>query len=509
MLTRKLTLTTITLLLLAFGIGRPHVALAQDPVLWTEPRVIPYLDPNTETPFLLADSDGGIHAFSAQKIPGTHEYVIVYNYWRREIGWSKAVDVLLSPLFDEAHAPAAYLDHKGIIHLVFYGGHDVAANIYYSQVYAANAADADAWSPPAAIATAARPPISVWIEGDMDDNLYVLFGGNPEGTGIYATESLDGGNNWSLPDLVSATYSDTLWPYGIRMHYGESGRLYAVWVILNRRAWGTTLQVSTYDFTTHRWDEPTDIDYGVEGGILGIQSPSIIEYENELFAMYDNGIPDQGVVRLIRRSEDGGRTWTEAIRPFSQHVGGNGAATFVVDSAHNLRVFFGQRTVGVERDQIHGMWYSEWHSSTKSWGGVNYIVSGHLVQDVDGDEGFDPSLARSAVSQGNLLMIVWRTDPGNGANGAWYSYTELADAPTYPMTALPTREPLVKGPALTGTAALTTTDPRAGLQLQATATQPPPQIRELANPAMPLVVGLIPVGLIVSLILFRQNRRRY
>ncbi|MCB0064728.1 MAG: exo-alpha-sialidase, partial [Caldilineaceae bacterium] len=469
-----------------------RVAQAQSPILWTDPQVIPYLDPNTETPFLLADSNGGIHAFSSQKVPGTYEYVVVYNYWSRETGWSKPVDVLLSPLFDEAHAPAAYLDHKGIIHLVFYGGHDVSANIYYSQVYATEAANADAWTPPVAIATGARPPITVWIDGDADDNLYVLFGGNPEGTGIYATESRDGGDSWTLPELVSATYSETLWPYGLRMHYGESGRLYATWIVLNRRAWGTTLYVSTYDFDARRWNDPVEVDYGVETGILGVQSPSMIEYDGELFLMYDNGLPDQGVVRLIRRSSDGGRTWTEAIRPFPEHVGGNGPAAFVVDSNHDLRVFFGQRTNAIVKDQVHGMWYSEWHSGTKSWGGVKYIVSGPLVQDSDGDKGFDPSLARSAVSQGNLLMIVWRTDPGNGANGAWYSYTEL-EAPFYALQPLPTPEPVVhKTVTITATLGLTKTaeEELAALGVTPLAALPtidethqPPEVRQLANPA--------------------------
>ncbi|MEZ4622835.1 MAG: sialidase family protein [Caldilineaceae bacterium] len=498
---------------IALSLAFATPAHAQQPILWTEPRVIPYIDPNTETPFLLADSDGGIHALSSQKVVGGYEYVVVYNHWTRETGWSKAVDVLLSPLFDEAHAPAAYLDHKGVIHVVFYGGHDVSANIYYSQVNASEAADAAAWLPPVAIATAARPPITVWIEGDANDNLYVMYGGNAEGTGIYATESLDGGDTWNLAELVAATYSDTLWPYGLRMHYGESGRLYAVWNVLNRRAWGTSLYVASYDFGMQRWDDPVEIAQGVPTGILGVQSPSMIEYDGDLFVMYDNGIPDQGVVRLIQRSGDGGRTWSEAIRPFAGHVGGNGPAAFLIDSNYKLRVFFGQRTLGREQDQIHGMWFSEWHNGTKSWGGVKYIVSGPLVQDIDGENGFDPSLARAVVSQGNLLMVVWRTDPGNGANGSWYSYTEL-DAPFYPLVALPTPEPVVSktliltaGTAITVNTAVVVAPEVATSQTIATPQRP--QIKELTNPAMPLLVGLVPVGLIVSLVLFRQNRRRY
>jgi len=521
LLQRTVLLFLVSLGLWALGLWVPGLRVsqpvyAQGPVLWTEPRVIPYLDPNTETPFLLADTNGGIHAFSSQKILGTHEHVVVYNSWTRETGWSKPVDVLLSPLFDEAHAPAAYLDQRGIVHLVFYGGHDVSANIYYSQVHIDDAAHADAWMAPIAIANAARPPITVWIEGDADDNLYVLFGGNPEGTAIYATESQDGGDTWTLPELVAATYSDTLWPYALRMHFGETGRLYATWVVLNRRAWGTSLYVATYDFDTRRWNDPVEVDHGVVGGILGIQSPSMIEYDGELFIMYDNGLLDQGVVRLIRRSSDGGRTWTETIRPFPQHVGGNGPAAFVVDSNHDLRLFFGQRTVGAVKDQIHGMWYSEWHSGTKSWGGVNYIVSGPLVQDIDTEKGFDPSLARATVSQGNLLMIVWRTDPGNGANGSWYSYTEL-DAPFYALQLLPTPEPVVRREFNT-TATEIITDglllanagvtPLAALPTIDQAHQPP-QIRRLANPAMPLLIGLVPVGFLVTMVLYRHNRRRY
>lgn len=510
MFTRNIFFATLVILLVGCALTSAQSARAQAPVLWTEPRVIPYIDPNGWTPFLLADGNGGIHAFSSQKV-GIYEYVIVYNKWTRESGWSRPVDILLSPLFEEAHAPAAYLDQKGMVHVVFYGGHDVRANIYYSRAHISEAQDAAAWLDPIEIATAARPPITVWIEGDADDNLHVLFGGNVEGTGIYATESSDGGDTWRLAELVAATYSDRLWPYALRMHYGESGRLYATWNVLNRRAWGTTLYVTTYDFNTQRWREPVEIAYGEEGGILGVQSPSLVEYQSEIFVMYDNGLPEQGVVRLIRRSSDGGRTWSEAVRPF-ELVGGNGPAALVVDSNNELRVIFGQRTVGIVKDQIHGMWYSKWHPRTKSWGGVKAIISGPLVQDIDGDKGFDPSAARSVVSQGNLLMTVWRTDPGNGANGAWYSYSEL-DAPFYPFVPIATPQPVVRPtPILMHSLALSeSNESTVQLPVQSVPSVTPsrPEVRQLANPATPLIIGLVPVGLLISFVFYRHNRRRY
>ena len=260
-----------------------------------------------------------------------------------------------------------------------------------------------------------------------------------------------------------------------------------------------------------RWNDPVEIAQGAEGGILGVQSPSLIEHDGELFVMYDNGIPEQGVVRLIRRSNDGGRTWSEPVRPFSGLVGGNGPAAFVVDSNNDLRIFFGQRTVGAVATQIHGMWYSQWHDVTKSWGGVKSIVSGPLVQDIEGDLGFDPSAARSTVSQGNLLMVVWRTDPGNGNNGAWFSYTEL-ETPYLPLVELPTPVPIVERKPLTihaELAALERPSITEATQPNVRATQAPPQIRELANPATPLVIGLIPVGLFLSIVIYQRNRRRY
>lgn len=233
---RRLWLYWLSCLALAGSlVSRP--AQAEGPINWTPPAQIPYIDANVNTPFLLADSAGVIHTFSSQNIPGAFARVIVYNRWARAMGWSQPVDILLSPLYDEAHAPVAYLDQQGLIHLVFFGGHDVSANLYYSSAPALRAADANAWSTPVAIATGARSPIAVWLAGDVDDHLYVLYGGNLDGVGIYALQSNDRGQTWSLPALVFATYNDTLWPYALRLYYGTSGRLYAVWNVVDKRAW--------------------------------------------------------------------------------------------------------------------------------------------------------------------------------------------------------------------------------------------------------------------------------
>lgn len=500
----RLCIYWLGLLALAGGLA-PHTVQAEGPINWTPPAQIPYLDPNVNTPFLLADTAGVIHAFSAQKLPGTFARVIVYNRWARAMGWSKPVDILLSPLHDETHAPVAYLDQQGNLHLVFFGGHDASANIYYSTAPALRAADASAWSPPVAIATGARPPIALWLTGDVDDHLYVLYGGNLDGIGVYALQSYNSGQTWSLPEPIFATYNDTLWPYALRLHYGASGRLYAGWNVVDKRAWGVAAYVTTFDFSSQRWQEPQRLAEGVTGGLLGVQNLALTEYKGELFVMYDSGLPEQGVVHLLQRTIDGGRSWSEPIRPFSEYVGSNGPAAFALDSGGQLHLFFGQRTQAGAQ-QRHGLWYSAWHQQVRTWGGVHDIIAGPLVQDLDGDRGFDPSMATAVVSQGNLLLVAWRTDPGNGANGAWYAFAEL-DTPAVAHMPLPTLTP-TSVPTRAGS--LIAITPRATLEQPFTTTTYSRKLsfKRLANPAAPLLAGAIPVGLFLAALIYRRSRRR-
>lgn len=492
-------------LALAGGLA-PRPVQAAGPINWSPPAQIPYIDPNVDTPFLLADGAGMIHAFSAQKVPGAFSQVIMYNRWARTMGWSQPVDILLSPLYDEAHAPVAYLDHQGLIHLVFFGGHDVSANIYYTSAPALRAADASAWSPPVAIATGARPPIALWLAGDVDEHLHMLYGGNLDGVGVYALQSNDSGQSWSLPTLVFATYNDTQWPYGLQMHDGASGRLYAAWNVVDKRGWGGAAYFTTFDFTNQRWQEPQRLAEGVAGGLLGVQNLALTEYKGELFVMYDSGLPGEGVVHLLQRTIDGGRSWSEPVRPFPEYVGGNGPGAFIIDSGGQLHVFFGQRTrEGAE--QRHGLWYSAWHQQVRSWGGVHDIVSGPLVQDLEGDNGFDPSMAAAIVSQGNLVLVTWRTDPGNGANGIWYSYAEL-DTPALMLMPLPTLTatpaPAKESNVVVIDASLTGTPlPLTPVPYTHTMT-----FKRLPNPAAPLLAGVLPVGIFLALLIYRRHRHQ-
>jgi hypothetical protein len=61
------------------------------------------------------------------------------------------------------------------------------------------------------------------------------------------------------------------------------------------------------------------------------------------------------------------------------------------------------------------------------------------VRTVD-EEGFDPSFAQAVVSQGNLLFVAWRHDPGVGPISIWYVY-QILDTPQIPKQTLPVAAP--------------------------------------------------------------------
>jgi hypothetical protein len=164
----------------------------------------------------------------------------------------------------------------------------------------------------------------------------------------------------------------------------------------------------------------------------------------------------------------------------------------VVDSNNVLYMFFGNR-VTINGRITHGMWYSIWQGDR--WSVPVAIVSGQRRDD------FDPSFANAVVSQGNVVLLTWMTDPGAVSGGTYYSHTVL-DAPDLPLVAVPT-------PALTPTS-IPTSDPHG------TVPNPSPTSVFVNNqsenttwlmggPALPLILGIIPVGLLVSVIIVLRS----
>jgi len=482
----------------------PLPVVAQPPLPWSRQQQIPNFDPETEPPVLVADQNRTVHAFSSQAFDdddsGSGGYGIYYNQWALQKGWTKPNNILLSPLYNDARVMGVVLDPYGIFHLVFVGGQEIEAHVYYSQAAAIEADNANKWSPPIVVGDSAITPRSVGLVLD-DNRLVMLYAGNRDGMGIYSVYSTDFGNTWSDPVPVFLTDNAKIKPYFLVLTRGQSGWLHATWNVVTDGGQGRGIYYAHTRFENgqYTWEQPTTL--ATAAGGLGAMTPTIIEHQNVVFSVY-NMTPKL----MMRRSTDYGVTWTDPVQIFERHVGVNGTLSLTSDTNKTLHLFFGQRITG--NPDIHGMWHSTWLGGR--WSEPDPVVSGPQVSDFETDTAFDPYDARAIVSQGNAILVTWRSDPGNKGNGVWYSYATV-DAPELPIAALPRVMPTpILMPVITALPPTATPEPgQTAVPANGAGGNQSTQVSD-TSPAMPVIVGLAPVLIILGFVTmqsFRQQRR--
>ena len=198
-----------------------------------------------------------------------------------------------------------------------------------------------------------------------------------------------------------------------------------IWDVRNKAGQGRQINYAQLALEARQWSEQVSLaEVDTRYGVL---FPAVAEHDGEVIAAY-SGI-------TMRRSEDGGLTWSDPASPF-RLTGINGDVSFVTDSSGTLHLFWGQRLSG--SPDIHGMWHSTWQGGNNRWSEPEPIVSGPSVSDLQGDKSFDPYDARAVVVLGNTLLVAWRSDPGLKGNGVWYAYRQI-DAPKLAIVPMPTK----------------------------------------------------------------------
>ncbi|HLY27929.1 MAG TPA: sialidase family protein [Aggregatilineales bacterium] len=476
-------------------------ALPESAFTWSLPQRVPGYADTTSPPILIADQNRTVHAFAYQQV-GTagKEIAIVYSQWTLGQGWTNPVDIILSPQKHEAGLLGAFLDQGGIVHLVFFGGDNTGASIYYVRAPLASAASAAAWSEPVLVGDKALNPESGSIAGDDKGNLVIVFNGTETGHGFYAAYSSDSGSSWTQPAAMFLADSDDLFPYNLQVYSSATGWLHAVWSTYSTEGQGRGTYYARLKLGQEQWSQPIELARTDSG--YGTQEPAIVENRGQLIAMYY--FPPK---IFLRTSSDNGVTWTDPIAPFI-HVGNNGAGSFAVDSSDNLHLFWGQRITG--NPDIHGMWHSIWQSG--HWSEPEAIVSGPLVSDHTGDKAFDPTAAQAIVSQGNVMLVTWRSDFGLKGNGVWYSYSIL-QTPELPLaTVAPQANPNITAAPTVGSAKVVPTGSSETTSVATKSAPLSPQnfVTDLNNPISELLVGIVPVVVlilaIIAFIWYRSNR---
>ncbi|MCB9159904.1 MAG: exo-alpha-sialidase [Caldilineaceae bacterium] len=498
-------LVPVAVLLLLTPAGPAQSAAIEQ---WMPQQRVPGYGDDTLPPVLLADRSRTVHAFTDQVVEDEpSQHAVVYSRWTLDDGWTEPVDVVLSPLKNYAQVLGVQMDDEGWIHLLFYGGDQTNANVYYTKAPAMEANAAPAWSPPVLVGEYAASPVTGALGLDNAGTLHAVFAGFQDGSGLYSSNSTDQGETWSDPTPFFLTYSDILYPWGVALTTGADGTQHAVWNVVNPAGHGVAVYYAGLPPGKEQWQEPVVLEEGDPGG-LGVMHPAIVTHEGALYVAY---VRTPKVV--VRRSDDGGTTWSDATIPFPQHVGVNGTLAFAVDGNDDLHLLFGQRITG--SPDIHGMWHSRLVGT--QWSAPVPVVSGPRVVDLKGDTGFDPFDAHAVVSQGNVLLATWRTDPGDiMPNGVWYSFLRL-DAPQLSVVPLPTvTVPPVPTPVpLEAITASITASVAAALPVPAPVTNAGAGAADTAvadgddSHSAPLFVGLAPVVLLLSGVLAVVYARRH
>lgn len=416
----------LVLLLISINPGQAPAQVEAQNSEWSTPQTIPGYDPATWPPILVADQNRTVHAFSSQPVDGGGGEIVeavFYNRWTLEHGWTFPTDILLSP-YKDARVTDARLDRKGILHVLFFGGDSTGADIYYSQAPAATADDPHAWSAPIIIGADAGDPEGAVFYEDDQGMLYVLYNGSGVGNGLYVVHSVDGGSTWSNPAPIFMADDQAPVIVGLHVIRSKSGWLHAVWNTRDVGGQGRGLYYAQSKNGTD-WSEPILLDSAPTG--YGVLFPAIIEYESSLFVIYL-----QTPKVKMRVSRDNGQSWEDPTTLFARYVGVNGSPSLAVDSNQGLHLFFGQRIdATASTPEISGMWHSAWVSNR--WLEPEAVAEGPSVFDHVGDTSFVPYEARAVVSQGNVILVTWRTDPGLHGNGVWFSYKVL-NAPELPIS---------------------------------------------------------------------------
>jgi hypothetical protein len=378
---------------------------------WEVPERIPGMVDTRLDPYFVVDSAGKLHMFNSQEL--NNRIVIMYSKWAVGVGWSIPVDIIsLEGL--QQRIGGAFVDDKGMINIVFWGGDGLHADIYHSTAPISECMHAVSWSKPVLIGPNAIAPTTVNVVTNESGYIVVVYSGDGQGYGLYNVKSYDYGLTWTSTEQIYLTGSNLLWPSALQMEITEDEVIHAVWALGDTTGNSRRIFHTSLPSMIEEWREPKVLAEAID---YEADTPNIIDYNGRLVVVYHNDLP---TTRFSIYSDDNGESWSSPVR-ISSLIGSNGPAAFVVDGNNTLHLFFGNRT---EDNSKHGVWHSTWLG--ERWSIPKAVIAGpQIFVGPNGEEGFDPDSVQAMVCQGNVLFLAWRHDPSAGPIHLWYTYQLL------------------------------------------------------------------------------------
>ena len=383
-------LLAITLLCAGVILVSAETAAQETPGEWAEPVILfETMDYDEEVfnPVLLADSAGDVHAFWAYNPPGSPflrgQYIAYAQF--SDGAWTAPGEIVTGPDGYGARRPAAALDARGYVHLVFQ--HELTTGglrrIYYTRAHITEAGSARGWREPELLHEEERG-ISYDILADSSGVLHVVYSDGTAGaSSVQYVRSADWGDTWSAPgEIPVAGESETFIATGA-LAEDPGGAFHFVWwtqIDLESDTSSMILYSRSLD-QGENWMEPVELS--ARGRVAVPEIATVGQYE--IHVTWMGNFPDNG--RFHRWSPDRGQTWSETAN-LQEVSGWTGSMPMAVDNEGGVHM------VNCAGGGIEELMYAHWQGGTLS--------EPEHVQDVIYCHG--PQIA---VSAGNRLNVIW------------------------------------------------------------------------------------------------------
>lgn len=386
---------------------------------------------NVSQSVLTSDSYGGIHLFwvyEEQEGSDQGGDRIYYSRWDGK-QWSSPVDILVSEA-GVIGSIAAQFDQSQKLLLAWT---DLSSNkLYFSSADYSKAINSREWSPPKAISDAAKLYDSVELAVG-DDGVISIAYSIPvnEERGIYLTQSVDFGANWSEPvQVADALENNWVFVNSPQLHISDNKNYQIVFTIqdLPLKADQKTLYIVRSENGGKSWDIPQLMNE------YPVSWTEMVGNEKSLYLVWQENYEDSSIL-ISEVSSDGGQTWVSA-NPILNFDTVSNPARLVMDRTGNLNL------VQFARDQFGRFILNHWILDGNIWY-ISETSTPHIdpVRNIDG-------LLLSATSSDGLMNVFSMGKIAEDSDKSNYSglfYTEYKLGEENPeLTAVASATPTIQ-----------------------------------------------------------------
>jgi hypothetical protein len=412
---RRFLVLAVALMLLAGAVqaGVPAAAAQSVSVAWSQPIRLTNPEIQSWSPTIAADLAGNVHVLWPQTMmtgaPAGMGDTLYYARWDGE-KWSTPSDVLVSPNNQGAEMPDIAVTPDGILHAVW-GTGGANSKLMYSRAPACCAEDPHNWSKPVSLGGSVN--LSSAIVSDSQGVLHMVYASLATNNIVYQ-QSTDSGATWSKPvEIDGAGRRGDEYPAYPRISVDLRGRIHLVWSVMPYP--GRAVVYTRSDDGGKTWKEAVQIDVYDRFRYSEGYGPYLIDVEavgEDTVHLTWDGAPT--VERHHTWSNDGGDTWADPDTFIPELTDGGRALwnDMVVDSAGVLHAV-----------SIKQPWAAQWIGG--GWSQSVAIGSRSFAEDL-----------RMTISRGNQLHVVWlEVIPGNPS--VVYYVNGVSSAPAVPVQPLP------------------------------------------------------------------------